>query len=339
MRDRGRQGEGRSCSTRSAASTTSKLQNPQKATAAYLEALEVAAEDHQLLQKVLDLYTETKQWKKAVETIERFIALETDSVPQGRVLPRRGDDVPRRAEVARRGGRLLQQRARQLLRAAGEAADESMLPRALQVVRGDRQDAHDEARLEGAGARVPRHDQAPAEAERQPRCSTSCRSACSTASARSIARASSSTSRRPQAYELAQQLDPKNELRADGTDRAEILAELYLVAGPDYTDKAVEQHMRMLRNEPFKYDSYKALRRIYMDTHQYDKTWCVCNTLAFLKKADAGRAAVLRAVQAARPGQGQERDEPGDAGPSSSTPTRTATSPRSSARAGRASRR
>jgi hypothetical protein len=44
--------------------------------------------------------------------------------------------------------------------------------------------------------------------------------------------------------------------------------------------------MRMLRNEPFKYDSYKALRKIYMEAHQYDKTWCVCNTLAFLKKAD-----------------------------------------------------
>ena len=56
-------------------------------------------------------------------------------------------------------------------------------------------------------------------------------------------------------------MDPKNDLRPDGTDRAEILAELYLVAGPDYTDKAVEQHMRMLRNEPFKYDSYKALRK------------------------------------------------------------------------------
>src|SRR4029450_7471481 len=50
-----------------------KLANPQKATAAYLEALEISPEDHQLLQKVLDLYTETKQWKKAVETIERFI--------------------------------------------------------------------------------------------------------------------------------------------------------------------------------------------------------------------------------------------------------------------------
>src|SRR5258705_11953375 len=44
--------------------------------------------------------------------------------------------------------------------------------------------------------------------------------------------------------------------------------------------------MRMGRKEPFKYDSYKGLRRIYMDAHQYDKPWCVCNPLAFLKKAD-----------------------------------------------------
>src|SRR6185503_17852484 len=60
-----------------------KLSNPQKATAAFLEALEISPEDHQLLQKVLDLYTETKQWKKAVETIERFITLEPDPLRKG----------------------------------------------------------------------------------------------------------------------------------------------------------------------------------------------------------------------------------------------------------------
>ena len=32
---------------------------------------------------MLDLYTETKQWKKVVETIERFIALENDPVRRG----------------------------------------------------------------------------------------------------------------------------------------------------------------------------------------------------------------------------------------------------------------
>lgn len=28
------------------------------------------------------------------------------------------------------------------------------------------------------------------------------------------------------------------------------------------------------------------MRRLYKETHQYDKTWCVCHTLNFLKKAD-----------------------------------------------------
>ena len=79
---------------------------------------------------------------------------------------------------------------------------------------------------------------------------------------------------------MAQELDAGNK------ERAEILAELYVRAGADYADKAIAVHMKMLRDEPFKYDSYKALDSIYRDAHQYDKRWCMCATLAFLKKAD-----------------------------------------------------
>jgi hypothetical protein len=83
-----------------------------------------------------------------------------------------------------------------------------------------------------------------------------------------------------QAFEVASQLDPGNR------QRHEILAELYVLAGPEFADEAVAEHMTMLKGEPFKIDSYKALRKIYMDSHQYDKAWCICNTLTFLKKAD-----------------------------------------------------
>jgi hypothetical protein len=83
-----------------------------------------------------------------------------------------------------------------------------------------------------------------------------------------------------QAFEVAAQLEP------DNRQRHEILAELFMLSGPDMADKAVREHMTMLKLEPFKIDSYKALRKIYMDTHQYDKAWCLCNTLSFLKKAD-----------------------------------------------------
>ena len=112
MADRERRRRRSRCSTRSAASTTSSCRTRRRRSAAYLEALEVAPEDHQLLQKLLDLYTETKQWKKAVETIERFVALESDAVRKGAYYHAAGDHLPRRAEVARRGGRLLQPGAR-----------------------------------------------------------------------------------------------------------------------------------------------------------------------------------------------------------------------------------
>ncbi len=260
-----------------------KLQNPQKATAAYLEALEVSPEDHQLLQKVLDVYSETKQWKKAVETIERFIALEPDPV-------RRGLYYNAAATLCRDELKSLDEavdyynKSLESFFEKPERLNDQMIPRALKafeaidkVLTTKRDWKAQERAYRDMIKRLPKGGN-PMFHKLQ----VGLFDGLGEIYRSRLKHYQSAT----QAYEIAQQLDPKNELRADGTDRAEILAELYLVAGPEYTDKAVEQHMRMLRNEPFKYDSYKALRRIYMDAHQYDKTWCVCNTLAFLKKAD-----------------------------------------------------
>jgi tetratricopeptide (TPR) repeat protein len=260
-----------------------KLQNPQKATAAYLEALEVAPEDHQLLQKVLDLYTETRQWKKAVETIERFIALEPDSLRRGAYYHAAGtvcrDELKSLDEAVDYYNKALDAYFQQ-----PERLPEGMIPRALKsfeaidkVLTTKRDWKAQERAYRDMIKRLPKQG-SPTFHKVQ----VGLFDVLGEIYRSRLKHYQSAT----QAFEIAQQLDPNNELRGDGLDRAEILAELYLMAGPEYTDKAVEQHMRMLRNEPFKYDSYKALRRIYMDAHQYDKTWCVCNTLAFLKKAD-----------------------------------------------------
>ncbi len=260
-----------------------KLQNPQKATAAYLEALELAPEDHQLLQKILDLYTETKQWKKVVETIERFIALENDTI-------RKGAYLHAAATICRDELKSLDEAVEYYNRALdsffSEPAklNEQMLPRALKsfeaidkVLTTKRDWKSQERAYRGMLKRLPQQPM-PVFQKLQ------------VGLLDGLGEIYRSRLKQYQsaagAFEIAQSMDPENAMRADGTDRAEILAELYLVAGPDYTDKAVQQHMMMLRREPFKYDSYKALRKIYMDSHQYDKTWCVCNTLAFLKKAD-----------------------------------------------------
>src|SRR5438105_6597407 len=73
-----------------------------------------------------------------------------------------------------------------------------------------------------------------------------------------------------QAFEVAKELDPNN------LGRHEILAELYLMGGPDYGLKAIAEHMTLIKKDPFRVESYKALRRIYMELRQYDKAWCMC---------------------------------------------------------------
>jgi len=263
------------------------LRNAQKATAAYLEALDSAPDDRQLLQKVLDLSTETKQWQRAVDTIQRFVAIEVDPFRKGLYFHAAGtlcrDELKALAEAVDYFDCALDS-----FFAQPERLDEPQLARALRsfeaidAILTTRRDWKTQERayrdmlkrlpnganplfhklqvglLDGLGEiyRSRLKDYAAAS----------------------------------EVYELAQQMDPKSELRA-GTDRAEILAELYVVAGPDRADKAIEQHALMLRREPFKYDSYHALAKIYAGTGQWDKHWCLCNTLSFLKKADADQHA------------------------------------------------
>ncbi len=259
-----------------------RLQNAQKATAACHAALELAPEDHQLLQKVLDLYIENKQWRAAVEIMERFVAIESDSF-------RRAAYFHAAATVCRDELKSLDEAidyydcALDSFFSQPERLDDEQLPRALKSFeaidkllttkrdwKGQERAYRDMIKrlpkgnpkffklqvglIDGLGeiyrSRLKQYDEATG------------------------------------VFEIAQQMDPDNGLR-NGTDRAEILAELYVLAGGDNAGKAVEQHTRMLRRDPFKYDSYKALARIYKATQQYDKLWCVCSTLKFLKKADA----------------------------------------------------
>jgi tetratricopeptide (TPR) repeat protein len=248
------------------------LGNAQKAIGAYVDALEIRPDDHQLLQKLLDLYTETEQWKKSVEVIVRFIELEADPVRRGSYYQAAGticrDKIKAIDEAIDYYNLALDN-----FFADPERIPKAMLPRALKAF----------ADIDKI-LTMKRDWKAQERAYRQmikrlkpgEKILVELWSALGEIYRSRLKQYQSAIA----AYEVAQQLEPEN------NQRREILAELYVLAGPSHADKAVQQHMEMLRADPFKYDSYKALRRIYMDTHQYDKTWCVCNALAFLKKAE-----------------------------------------------------
>lgn len=97
------------------------------------------------------------------------------------------------------------------------------------------------------------------------------------------------------AYEVADKLDPTSE---EGKER---LAFLYAGAGPEAYERAVAVNHRLLENNPMRLGAYKELRRLYTEMGQMDKAWCVCAVLALLKKASDDELGLYKKFRSAKP--------------------------------------
>jgi tetratricopeptide (TPR) repeat protein len=82
------------------------------------------------------------------------------------------------------------------------------------------------------------------------------------------------------AYEAAQAFDP------EGKERGETLAELYASDVTQYLDKAVRAQSQILRRNPYRVESYKLLRRLYTEARRPDPAWCLCQALSVLNLAE-----------------------------------------------------
>ncbi|HEY3354028.1 MAG TPA: tetratricopeptide repeat protein, partial [Polyangia bacterium] len=243
-----------------------KLQKPDKAIAAYLEALERRPDDHVLLHKALDLYTETKQWKKAVEIMMRIAGLEKD--------PARRSKYYYTAAVVQRDEIKALDDALELYNKALD--DNPDLLKAFEAVDRLCTQKKDWKTLERNYRKmIKRMPQEKSTPEKEGLKIMLWHNLGEIHRTRLHDYQSAAA-----AFEVAASMQP------DNLQRHEILAELYLAIGPDAAAKAVAEHQILIKNSPFKIDSYKALRRIYMDSKQYDKAWCMCGALSFLKKAD-----------------------------------------------------
>jgi tetratricopeptide (TPR) repeat protein len=81
------------------------------------------------------------------------------------------------------------------------------------------------------------------------------------------------------ALEAAQTLDPDND------QRPEKLAQLYSQNTLKFFDKARAFHEQRLRDDPYRADSYKALRKLYTEAKNADGAWCLCQALYVLNLA------------------------------------------------------
>jgi tetratricopeptide (TPR) repeat protein len=81
-----------------------------------------------------------------------------------------------------------------------------------------------------------------------------------------------------EAFKMATRFKP------DEAVERQILAELY--EATDQTEAAVGEHALVLQKDPLRVDPYRSLYKLYLRGHEYDRAWCMCAALAFLRKTD-----------------------------------------------------
>jgi len=244
-----------------------RLNNPQKAIAAYLEALEVKPDARGLLANVLELLTETKQWKKAVEILLRLAAIETGRV-KAKYLETAGQITNAELHSPDEAVELYN-------KALDEYPDDLKPFERIDKIMTAKKDWTNQQRayrrmIKRLGAEVPRRSGPP-------------KSPSGTRWARFNRSRLKDYCAAAEAFEACARLEPEN------MPRHQILAELYQMQGPEAYDKAVRQWRVILKHTQdiaAMVPILKTLRHLFTEMGKYDQVWCTASALAYLRQAD-----------------------------------------------------
>ena len=257
----------------------SRLYDPHRAVGAWAEALELFPDDHRLLHKCLDAFVEDRAWPQALDMLERLIAAEkVDSVrakyhhTAGLICRDELKDIPQAAAHLRlaldddpeleRAARALEE----VYKALGEWQELARLYR---------------RRLKTLGAESP--DDADGKNHERLRIWSELGELC----LRTLGEPQAALA----AFEVALSFD------RDNLERHKQLADLYLEAGPDAVDKAIDAHQLVLRREKSRVASYRALRALYAHRREREKAFACSYALHLLKKGDQDDARAVAEVK------------------------------------------
>ena len=256
-----------------------RLDDAQRAVGAWAEALELQPEDHRLLHKILDAFVEDRAWPQALDMLERLIAAEKiDSVrakyhhTAGLILRDELKDAPKAAEHLRaaldddpeleRSARALEE----VLKALGEWHELGRLYRRRLKTLGP------ESASDADGKN---HERLRIWSDLGVLCQ------------RTLGEPRAALA----AFEAALSFD------RDNLERHRQLADLYLEAGPDCVDKAIDEHQYVLRRDKSRIASYRALRALYAHQREREKAFACSYALHLLKKGDQDDARAVAEVK------------------------------------------
>ncbi|MCA9675893.1 MAG: tetratricopeptide repeat protein [Kofleriaceae bacterium] len=238
-----------------------KLKDAGSAVGAYLEALRLQPGSHVLLHKLLDAYTEQKQWRRAIETLDQLAAQESGASRRAKYYYA--------AAVIARDELADAELAVEKFHAALDDVPET--PKAFEAIDKLLTDKHDWKNLARAYRRHLKRLGEDADHDRLLEMWTRLGDVCLDHLGDHEAAIA--------AFEVASGLDP------DDVGRHEQLADLYLEAGEPRRADAIEELQVLLAHAPDRVELYKALSNLYREEHELDKSWCVAQALVFLGAA------------------------------------------------------
>ncbi len=240
----------------------SKLGDRGRASKTYVAALEERPDDRKLLTKLMQLYSEEKDWAKLVEVVLRLADFVDDPKQRAKymhtaaiVSSRQLGETDQALEFYDRALEFdpsLHKAREEALELRRQRGDHEGVEKLLKIQLEQAKEAQDRAKLvvvlDQLGDLYRRFLNEPELAI--------------------------------DAYEAAQAFDP------EGKERAETLAELYASDVEQYLDKAVKAQAQILQRNPYRVESYKLLRRLYTEARRPDPAWCLCQVLAVLNVAE-----------------------------------------------------
>jgi tetratricopeptide (TPR) repeat protein len=241
---------------------SAKLGDRTQATKSYVAALEERPDDRKLLTKLMQLYSEEKDWNKLVEVVLKLADFVDDPAQKVKYLhtaamvtARQVGDTVQAAHYFRqvleldpRNLKALEEFVALEKDAGNYRGVEELLKRRLILAEA----AEDEA------AQISANEELSELYETR----------------------LGDPDRAIDALEAALELDPENKVRTDK------LAALYETDSAAYLDRAVALQEHLLAQNPYRHDSYKALRKIYTQNRDADASWALCQALSVLQLAE-----------------------------------------------------
>lgn len=247
-----------------------KLHDKARASKSYVSALEIKADDRNLLSKLMAVYSETKDWGKLVEVILRIAELVSDKVQLAKYYNTAAAishmELHRLDEAAD-----YYEQALDLSSDLGKAFD-GLVTVLTSMKDWERLEKAYRAQLARVASRATPTEQA------------HLWDSLGEVLEHRLGRSAEAV----EAFEHADKLEPGDRRRA------EVQASIFAKDPKKFFLRSVRVHQQLLTANPYRIESYQALYRLYSEANRVDESWCVAQALTLHKSAEPDEESLFR---------------------------------------------